>query len=348
MIPASLGLILTSVAPERRSAAIGLWSASAAAAAAFGPPIGGLVVDQFGWRALFALNLPVGLAMLAGARSIPETERAEGRLPDVIGTVLLGTGIGLLVLGVTQGATWGWGNGRTLAALTVGAVMLRASLLRSRSHPAPALEIGLWRIRTFATANAVSFGFGVFLYAWMLNGVLFLVHVWGYSELRAGLAITPGAIAAAAVGIGIGRVANRVTPRALVAGGALLMLAAGLIAGLALPAEPDFVGFWLPLGTIVGFGFGAVSVGVSSAGALSVPPMRFAGATGLNLTGRQLGGAFGVAALATILRGDPGLHGAETASLMCAVAAAALLVLSPGLSLSPASAPATATAEAST
>jgi MFS family permease len=142
MIPASLGLILTSVAPERRSAAIGLWSASAAAAAAFGPPIGGLVVDQFGWRALFALNLPVGLAMLAGARSIPETERAEGRLPDVIGTVLLGTGIGLLVLGVTQGATWGWGNGRTLAALTVGAVMLRASLLRSRSHPAPALEIG--------------------------------------------------------------------------------------------------------------------------------------------------------------------------------------------------------------
>jgi hypothetical protein len=194
----------------------------------------------------------------------------------------------------------------------------------------------------------VSFGFGVFLYAWMLNGVLFLVHVWGYSELRAGLAITPGAIAAAAVGIGIGRVANRVTPRALVAGGALLMLAAGLIAGLALPAEPDFVGFWLPLGTIVGFGFGAVSVGVSSAGALSVPPMRFAGATGLNLTGRQLGGAFGVAALATILRGDPGLHGAETASLMCAVAAAALLVLSPGLSLSPASAPATATAEATT
>ena len=338
MIPTSLALILANTPPERRGAAIGIWSASASAAAAVGPAVGGVLVDAFGWRALFVLNVPIGIAMLVGTRSIPRGERAPGRTPDLLGTALLGAGLGLVVLGITQGSAWHWTDERTLAALGAGVAALAVTVARSRRHVAPALEIGLWRIHAFATANAVSFFFGVLLYAWLLNGVLFLVDQWGYSEIEAGFAVSPGAVMSAIAGFLLGRAGGRVSPRVAVAAGGVLILASGLVGGLALPAEPNFLGYWLPLGLVVGTGMGAVSVGVSSAAALG-SPIRFAGATGLNVTCRQLGGALGVAALATILRSTPGLHGFEAVNLVCAVAAAIVVVLSVGLALAPAPAP---------
>src|SRR3954470_10096274 len=98
MIPASLAVVLSDTPPERRAAAIGAWSAAGALAAAAGPAIGGVLVDQVGWRALFLINVPVGLLILAGARQLPKG-RGGGRLPDAIGTVLLGAGIGAAALG---------------------------------------------------------------------------------------------------------------------------------------------------------------------------------------------------------------------------------------------------------
>ncbi len=111
MIPASLAVVLADTPPERRAAAIGAWSAAGALAAAAGPAIGGILVDQVGWRALFVINVPVGRLILAGARQLPRGG-GEGRLPDAIGTVLLGAGIGAAALGISQGSTWGWSDPR--------------------------------------------------------------------------------------------------------------------------------------------------------------------------------------------------------------------------------------------
>lgn len=179
------------------------------------------------------------------------------RVPDVAGTALLTVGIGLLVLGVTEGQHWGWVNGRTLACLLGAAVAIALALVRSSRHAVPAIETGLWRSRTYASANVVSALFGAALYAALLLGVLFLVDVWHYSELRAGLAVTPGGIASAVVGIALGRASRRPSPRALAVSGALAM---GLIsAGLAvwLPAEPHFLSLWLPTIVVSGAGIGA-------------------------------------------------------------------------------------------
>jgi EmrB/QacA subfamily drug resistance transporter len=322
MIPASLALLLHDTAPHRRARAIGLWSAAGACAAAIGPSVGGVLVDGFGWRALFVINLPVGAAMLAGAARLPRSRPdAARRLPDLVGTALLGGGVGLLALGVTRTQEWAWSDPRTIGALAAGAALIGWALRRSAVHPVPALEITLWRSRTFALANLVSALYGAALYPWLLVGVLVLVEGWGYSPTEAGLAMTPGAVSATIAAVVMGRLTGRIGVRPAVTGGALVIVAAGVWTITALSAKPDFLGLWLPLGLVLGLGMGAVTTGTSSAAALSVEPARFAGATGLNTTARQLGGALGIAVLAALIPADAGLNDYLAVYTFCTLAA---------------------------
>lgn len=320
MIPASLAVVLADTAPERRAAAIGAWSAAGALAAAAGPAIGGVLVDALGWRALFVINVPVGVAILYGARIVPGGA-AGGRLPDLVGTVALGLGIGAAALGIAQGPEWGWGDPRTLTAFAFALLATAVALRRSFTHPAPALETHLWRSRRFAVANLASLLYGAALFPWMLVGVLFLVTIWSYSPLEAGLAMTPGAIVAAAVAVAAGRR----NPRLTVTAGALVLAVAGALCTLALPEQPSLLSFWLPVGVLIGTGMGAITTGISTAAALSVEPRRFAAAVGLNQTARLLGGALGVAALAALVGTD--LASFKDVYLFCTLATLGVAVL---------------------
>jgi EmrB/QacA subfamily drug resistance transporter len=302
MIPASLAILLVAVPAERRTGAIGLWSAAAALAAAAGPALGGILVDVFGWRSVFVINLPLGLALVAAARSLPVTATGARR-PDLLGTALLVGGIAAVVLGLTEGTQWGWGAPATLGALAAGSVATLVALVRSGRVPVPAIEVGLWRSRTFAIANVASLLYGLALYPWMLLGVLVLTDVWGYSPLEAGLAMSPAAVIAALSAVTAGRLSARVGTRAIVVVGGAVLFAAALWIALVLPQESNFLGLWLPGGVLIGIGTGALTTGTSTAAALSVAPARFADATGLNTTARQLGGALGIAALAVLLGG---------------------------------------------
>ena len=333
MIPASLAVLLHDTPADRRARAIGLWSASSAMAAAVGPSVGGVLVDLLHWRSLFFINLPIGLAIIACARVIPGSERTRGQLPDLLGTVLLGGGIGAIALAMTQGPSWHWVDARTIGLLAGGAVGIALAVWRSARHPAPAVETSLWRSRTFAVANVASALYGAALYPWLLVGVLYLTQVWHYSELKAGLAVSPGALAATIAALALGRFGGRFGPRAGVAGGAVVMAASGFWVLLTLPATPHFLTFWLPTGLIGGAGMGAVAYGTASAAALSVSPLRFAGATGLNTTARQLGGALGVAALAAILPTRAVVHDFTHVYLFCTLISAAAAVAGLGLSL---------------
>ncbi|UGQ12873.1 DHA2 family efflux MFS transporter permease subunit [Yinghuangia sp. ASG 101] len=305
LVPASLAIVLAQIPAHRRTAAIGAWSASASLAAALGPSLGGVLVDLFGWRSVFLVTVPLGAGLLLLTRAASDSRSGEP-VPDLVGSALLATGIGALVLGVTQGSAWGWDDPRTLACVVAGLVLIGASVARASRHPRPGLEVGLWRSRQYAYANVVSFLFGMLLYPWLLLGVLYLTQIWHYSELRAGFAMTHGAVVSALAGLAVGRFAHRVDPRTAVVGGSLLLAGTALWIGLAMPEEPSFVALWLPSGVLLGLGIGAVSTGVSQAGALSAPPAGFAGATGLNLTARQIGGALGLAVLATVMNREAG------------------------------------------
>jgi hypothetical protein len=269
------------------------------------------------------INVPFGLAILAGARSLP-AGGGRGGLPDAIGTVLLGAGVGGAALGISQGETWGWGDPRTLVAIAGGVLAVAAAIVRSRRQPRPALETALWRSRAFATANVASLLYGAALFPWMLVGVLVQVTLWDYSPLQAGFAMTPGAVIAAVVALRVGPVVARRGPRVVVVGGALLLGTAGLLGAFTLPEDPSFVTWWLPVGVLIGLGTGAITTGTSTAAALAVTPERFAAAGGLNQTARQVGGALGLAVLAALLTEDPGAY--TDVYLFCAVATLAVAI----------------------
>ncbi|MGW5851303.1 DHA2 family efflux MFS transporter permease subunit [Streptomyces sp. NPDC055254] len=305
MIPASLAIVLMDTPPERRRAAIGQWSAAAALAAAVGPAVGGVLVDTFGWRSLFLINIPFGLLFLYGAVAIPRSTgpATERKLPDLLGTIMLGAGVGLFCLGISKGSEWGWTEPSSLVCVIAGPVLIALCLLRSAKHPAPAVEVTLWRNRTFALANAAAFFYGIALFSWLLVGVLYVTQVWGYSELEAGLAMTPGAFAATIVAMRVGKLPPTYGPRLATAGGAIILAGTGFLLAFTLPDHSMFLAYWLPLGVLAGVGMGAITTGTSTAAALSVSPLRFAGATGLNQTARQIGGAIGIAILATVVSG---------------------------------------------
>jgi EmrB/QacA subfamily drug resistance transporter len=329
LLPASLALVLSSVSAERRPAAIGLWSASASAAAALGPALGGVLVDGLGWRWLFCINIPIGGLLLVSAWRLPRDAGSAERWPDPVGITAFGAGVFALVFGVAQSSQWGWIDFRTVACLVAGVLACAFAAIRSAAHPSPAIAVRLWRRTSYVAANVVSLLFGAALFTWLLIGVLYLTSVWGYSELRAGLAMTPGALVAMLVGTGVSRVARGVAPRLLVASGGLVMGASGLVIALCLPSTPHFWEMWLPLGVTAGAGMGAISVGVSSAAALSAPAVDFASATGLNVALRQVGGAVGVAGMAVMLaHSDPhGTEGYGHVYLLCSVLAVAVAVV---------------------
>jgi MFS family permease len=339
MLPASLAVVLADTPEQRRAAAIGVWGASSALAAAAGPAIGGVLVDVFGWRSVFFITIPAGLAVMAGTQVLPmagaRPAAARAHAPDVLGIAALGAAIGALALGVSRGDAWGWGDARTVAAIGGGLLGLLGVLLRSARHPAPAVEVGLWRVRPFALANLASLLYGAVLFSWMLVGVLVITQVWGYTPLQAGLAMTPGAIVAAIVALRAGPVVQRSGPRPVVVGGLLVLAATAAWIGLAVDDQAAFWTLWLPASLPLGVGMGAVVTGLSSAAALSVGPLQFAAGVGLNQAARAIGGALGVAALATILRGtDPAAAASyRGVYLMCTILLLAAGAVACGLKL---------------
>lgn len=257
MIPASLALLLHDTEPERRAGAIGRWSAAGALAAAVGPSLGGILVDALGWRSLFYINVPIGLALFSFARRVSPAQNTHRRLPDVLGSALLGCGLGGLTLGITQGSSWQWVSVPTIGVLAGGAAALALALWRATRHPVPAVEVSLWRNRGYAVVNVVTLLYGAALYPWLLAGVLFLTEIWHYTELEAGLAVSPGALTAALASMVLGRLSHVIGPRTAIIGGACILAAVALWFVFALPVQPRFLGYWLPLGLVVGTGIGA-------------------------------------------------------------------------------------------
>ncbi|MFJ8016015.1 DHA2 family efflux MFS transporter permease subunit [Streptomyces sp. NPDC096339] len=304
MIPAALGLVLAHTPPGRRAAALGAWGAAGGLAAAVGPSLGGLLVEVWDWRAIFLVNVPLGLAVCwAAARAVPRDVGTVRRLPDPVGTVALALGIGGVVAGLSQGEDWGWTDPVVLGLVGGGALSTATALYRSRRHPAPAIDRDLWRDRFFARANLSALFFGAAMYAWLLTGPSYLIARWNYSVLEAGFGVTPGAVLAMAGAMVVGRrVPARLQWAAVVAGSLLFAANALLLWGWA-AVSTSYAQVFLPAGLLGGLGIGVALTALSTAASATLPPERFAAGTGLLMTARQLGGALGVAATAALLTG---------------------------------------------
>src|SRR3954462_2444404 len=224
LVPTSLALLLPEFTLQQRATATGIWGAMGAIAAAVGPSLGGVLVDAAGWRWVFFVNLAIGLPALVPARPLLREAGGPnpGPMPDAVGVGLLVAGVALVSLGIVKGQEWGWGGGRVVGVLGTGVALLLLFARRSSRHPAPVIEPALFRVRSFAVANAGAFAFALGFYAFLLGNVLFLTGVWHYSVLTAGFALTPGPLMAAVGALVGGRLADRFGQRVVALPGGLL------------------------------------------------------------------------------------------------------------------------------
>jgi EmrB/QacA subfamily drug resistance transporter len=302
LVPASLALVLPEFPIEQRATATALWGATGAVAAAAGPSLGGLLVDWQSWRWVFFVNLLIGIPALIPARRIlRESRDAEAAFPDAVGALLLTIGVGALALGIVQGPSWGWGSARIVGTFVLSVVLLILFVLRSARHPAPVFELSLFRVRSFAVANAGGFVFALGFYALLLCNVLFLTGVWGYSIVKAGVALTPGPLMAAVSAPIGGRLSDRFGQRLVAVPGGLIFAAGCLLFATRMHATSSYWADFLPATILTGFGVGLSFAGFGSAAVAELPAPRFATGGAINNTFRQIGAALGISALIAIL-----------------------------------------------
>jgi EmrB/QacA subfamily drug resistance transporter len=303
-LPSSLGLLLAAFPGERRSQMVALWGGIGALAVATGPSLGAVLVTEWGWRLVFYVNVPVCVVtILVGRRILVEAERPPATVghSDYLGVLLLTAGLGAIVLGVSDGGTWGWGDARTIGAVVVGLALLPAFVWRSSHHHNPVLDLSLFRSRTLTLADTATVIYSMGFFAMLLGNILFLTGVWDYSILRAGLSVTPGPLVVAAMAGPAGRLASRVGFRPVLVAGAGVFTFALLWYATRVGAHPAYLTEWLPGTLLGGLGISLTFPVISAAAVASLPPQRFAVGSAVNQTARQVGGALGIAILVAIL-----------------------------------------------
>jgi EmrB/QacA subfamily drug resistance transporter len=302
MTPTSLGLVLASFEPERRQGAVRTWTAVGGLAAAIGPVVGGLLVAA-SWRWVFVVNVPIGIAALAvGWRRLPAVPGHAVERPDPLGVVLATAGIGLFTFGLIKAPNWGWTAPRTDSILAVAAVLLGLFALHCRHSRAPLVHPELFRSRQFSGASLVAIFFSAAFGAMLLSIVLWEQGAWGWSALRAGLAIAPGPLVVPFMSLLVaGRLIRRWGAAAVIALGSVAFGGGVAWWALAVTTSPDYLSGVLGGMILSGVGVGLTLPTVMATATASLPPHAFAtGSAVINMI-RQTGLALGVAVLVAVL-----------------------------------------------
>jgi EmrB/QacA subfamily drug resistance transporter len=305
LTPTSLGLILASFPPERRPGAVRTWTAVGAGAATLGPVVGGLLV-AVSWRWVFFVNVPVGLLALAvGWRRLPHVPGHPVPAPDAAGAALVTGGVGALVLGLVNGSRWSWGDGRTIAALAAGALLLVLFAVHCVRHSNPLVDRSLFRLRPFTGASIVALFFSASFGAMLLSRVLWAQDVWHWSALTTGLAIAPGPFMVPLVSFLVaGRLTARLGPGRVIAAGSTIFAIGVFWWAAAVGLQPDYVGQMLGGMLLTGVGVGLTLPTMMAAGTSLLPPHSFATGSAVVNMFRQIGLAIGVAGLIAVI-GSP-------------------------------------------
>ena len=303
LVPSALALVLHAYPPAHRSHAVALLSAVGAAAAGLGPSLGGLLVTAANWRLVFVVNIPIGVAAALLSRRRLAESRAPGRrrIPDLPGTLAFAFAMGTLVLGVAKGQEWHWDSARVIGCLAAALVLGAVVIWRCQRHRSPVFDLSLLRIRTFSAANAMTIIGAAGFYGYTLSNVLFLIGVWRYPILQAGLALTVGPVVAVVVAGPASRLAQRIGPRPVLVAGGLLWGGAVMWFVARVGTTPDFAGGWLPGMVLLGIGAGITFPNLTGTAVASAPGGGFATATGMNSVARQVGAAIGVAVVVAII-----------------------------------------------
>jgi MFS family permease len=278
--------------------------------AALAPGLSAVIVDLWSWRGVYLLTVPVvaviigsGPRLLREPTADPAAEAGNARL-DLVGLPMGTAALALLALAIIEGPTWGWTNWRILGALALVGVLFPAFIARSLRHPAPLLNLRMFRIRAVWSANLANLFMSMTGLSIWLIWPLFLTQIWGYSLLQAGLAITPGPVGSACLGVLAGRLADQHGPRVLISIGSVFPILALLWMVWRFGPEPHYVTVFLPATLLFSVGFGLTFSPLNGAALRGVNPAAFGEVNAAFNTVRNLGGGLGVALVVALLGDD--------------------------------------------
>jgi EmrB/QacA subfamily drug resistance transporter len=288
--------------PGERAKAMGVFGFVASGGGSIGVLLGGLLTDWLDWHWIFLVNLPIGVAVFALCLLLLPGGRAIGaptRL-DVAGAVTVTASLMVAVYAIVNGNEQGWTSTRTLGLLAVAAGLLALFLGIEARVRNPLVPLGLFRLRNLATANVVGILWAAAMFAWFFLSALYLQLVLGYSPMEVGLAFLPGNLIMGAFSIGLSaKIVMRYGIR-IPLGVGLSVAAVGLLLFARAPVDGEFVTDVLPSMILLGVGAGMAFNPVLLAAMSDVEPSESGLASGVVNTAFMMGGALGLAVLASL------------------------------------------------
>jgi EmrB/QacA subfamily drug resistance transporter len=287
---------------QERAKALGVYGATIGASFAVGPLVGGGLTSAFGWRSIFIINIPIGIAALAITRKyVRESRDPKPRRIDWAGQTVLTGGLFLLVLALLRGNDVGWGSTEIVAELSASVVLIALFTLIETRVKDPMLPLRFFKIPSFTGAQIAAFSISASLFAVYIYATIYMQQVLGLSAIEAGLAYLPGTVLNAATsGITAGMAEKgKLSSRVAVSLG-LAMVATGLLLMTAADANSSWLAIQPGL-LIAMIGTGMFNPAVIGVALGSVSEDQSGLAAGVNDTARQAGIAVGVAALGALI-----------------------------------------------
>ena len=295
-------IVMLFTEPGERAKAMGVFGFVASGGGSIGVLLGGILTDLLDWHWIFLVNLPIGIAVFALTLVLIPAVRGEapsGRL-DVAGAVTVTASLMLAVYAIVNGNEQGWTSARTLGVLGASAVLLGVFLAIEARVAAPLVPLGLFRLRNLAISNVVGVLWAAAMFAWFFLSALYLQLVLGYSPLEVGLAFLPGNLIMGALSLGLSaKLVMRFGIRPPLAVG-LGLASLGLLLLARAPVEGNFVVDVLPSMILLGLGAGMAFNPVLLAAMSDVEPSDAGLASGVVNTAFMMGGALGLAVLASL------------------------------------------------
>ena len=303
MMPATLSIVTNAFPASERGKAIGTWAGVSALALAVGPVLGGFLTESVSWRAIFYINVPVGVgAVLASLFAVRESrDETVGREVDYAGVATLTAALTALVLALIEGNSWGWGS-PAIVALVAGSVLLLALFpLVERSVAAPMVEFPLFASRDFIGANVIALVVTFAMLAQFFFIALYMQNILGYSPLQAGVRFLPATMMIVAIAPIAGRLTDRIGPRLPITVG--LSLVSGALFWLTrIDATTTYSDLW-PSFVLMGIGMALVMSPMSTAAMNAVADAKAGIASGILSMNRMIGGTLGVAVIGAVFQG---------------------------------------------
>lgn len=299
--PVAMSIITnTFTEPGERARAIGVWGGVVGLSMALGPVVGGALVDAVGWRSIFWINVPVGVAaVILAALYVPESRSERPRRLDPVGQLLVMVLFGGLTYGIIEGPAAGWGSARIVGCFALAAAALLGILFYERRREQPLLDLRFFRSVPFSGATLIAIcGFAA-LSGFLFLNALYLQDARGLSPLRAGLLTLPMAAVTAALAPLSGRIVGSRGPRVpLLVAGVGIAGAGVLLAHLTSTTPIALLACYY---VVFGIGFGMLNAPITNTAVSGMPATQAGVAAAVASTSRQVGASLGVAVLGSVV-----------------------------------------------